>query len=67
VVSHWPLDSDAAVKLTTGAFARLSQNPGLGRAEALRRSIQALIADRSAARNADPATWAPFVLVGEGG
>jgi CHAT domain-containing protein len=67
VVSHWPVDSEAAVKLTTGAFAQLSKNPGIGRAEALRRSIQALIADRSAARNADPSTWAPFVLVGEGG
>jgi CHAT domain-containing protein len=66
-VSHWPVDAEAAVKLTTGAFARLSQNPGIGRAAALRRSIQALIADRSAARNADPAPWAPFVLVGEGG
>jgi len=32
-----------------------------------RRSIQALIADRSAARDADPSTWAPFVLFGEGG
>ena len=66
MVSHWPLDSDAAVKLTTGAFARLSQNPGLGRAEALGDRFRR-IADRSAARNADPATWAPFVLVGEGG
>ena len=66
-MSHWPLDSEAAVKLTTGAFAQLGKDPQIGRAEALRRSIQALIADRSAARNADPATWAPFVLVGEGG
>jgi CHAT domain-containing protein len=65
-VSHWPVDSENAVKLATGAFAQLSRDPGLGRAEALRRSIQALIADRSAAHNADPATWAPFVLVGEG-
>ena len=28
---------------------------------------RALIADQSSARNADPSTWAPFVLVGEGG
>ena len=66
LVSYWPVESDAAVKLTTGAFARLSKDPGIGRAEALRRSIQALIADRSSAHNADPSAWAPFVLVGEG-
>jgi hypothetical protein len=29
--------------------------------------MQALIADRSSLRNADPSIWAPFVLVGEGG
>ena len=65
--SHWPVDSDAAVRLTTGAFSELSAHPGIGRAEALRRSMKALIADRSSPRNADPAVWAPFVLVGEGG
>lgn len=67
LVSHWPVDSDAAVRLTTGAFSELSAHPGIGRAEALRRSAKALIADRSSPRNADPAVWAPFVLVGEGG
>jgi CHAT domain-containing protein/tetratricopeptide (TPR) repeat protein len=67
LVSHWPVDSDAAVRLTTGTFSELTAHPGIGRAEALRRSMKALIADRSSARNADPAVWAPFVLVGEGG
>ena len=67
LVSHWPVDSDAAVRLTTGAFSELTAHPGIGRAEALRRSMKALIADRSSPRNADPAVWAPFVLVGEGG
>ncbi|MDH6259332.1 CHAT domain-containing protein [Bradyrhizobium sp. BR13661] len=67
LVSHWPVDSDAAVRLTTGAFSELTTHPGIGRAEALRRSMRALIADRSSPRNADPAVWAPFVLVGEGG
>ena len=67
LVSHWPVDSDAAVRLTTGAFSELAAHPGIGRAEALRRSMKALIADSSSPRNADPAVWAPFVLVGEGG
>ena len=67
LVSYWPVESTAAVRLTTGAFAGLRKNPEIGRAEALRRSIRALIADPSSARNADPSVWAPFVLVGEGG
>jgi tetratricopeptide (TPR) repeat protein/CHAT domain-containing protein len=67
LVSYWPVDSSAAVKLTTGAFAALRKNPEIGRAEAMRRSIRALIADRSSANNANPSIWAPFVLVGEGG
>jgi CHAT domain-containing protein len=67
LVSHWPVDSHAAVRLTTGAFTELRKHPDIGRTEALRRSMQALIADRSSIRNADPSIWAPFVLVGEGG
>lgn len=67
LVSHWPVDSDAAVKLTTSAFSELAKNPAIGRAEALRRSMQKLIADQSSIRNSDPSVWAPFVLVGEGG
>jgi CHAT domain-containing protein len=67
LVSHWPVDSHAAVRLTTGAFTELRKHPDIGRTEALRRSMQALIADRSSLRNADPSIWAPFVLVGEGG
>lgn len=66
LVSHWPVNSEAAVKLTTGAFAELARTPGLGRAEALRRSMLALIADTSEPSNADPTVWAPFALVGEG-
>jgi len=65
LVSHWYVDSDAAVALTSGAFAQLEANPSLGRAEALRRSMLALM-DKGG-RDAHPATWAPFVVVGEGG
>ncbi len=47
-MSHWPVDSDAAVRLTTGAFSELTAHPGIGRAEALRRSMKLpSIADRS--------------------
>jgi CHAT domain-containing protein/tetratricopeptide (TPR) repeat protein len=67
LVSHWSVDSAAAVKLTTKAFEALKLDPRMGRAEALRQSMLAYMNDRSAALNAYPAFWAPFALVGEGG
>jgi CHAT domain-containing protein len=65
LVSHWAVDSEATVKLITKAFDELKADPRIGRAEALRRSMLALI--ESGGRNAHPAVWAPFVVVGEGG
>jgi tetratricopeptide (TPR) repeat protein/CHAT domain-containing protein len=65
LVSHWSVNSDATVKLITKAVAELQSNPKIGRAEALRRSILAMI-DRGKDDEAHPAFWAPFILVGEG-
>lgn len=66
LVSHWPVNSAAAVQLTTGAFGALASTPSIGRAEALRRSMLALI-DKGQPDEAHPGIWAPFVVVGEGG
>jgi CHAT domain-containing protein len=66
LVSHWAVASDATVKLITGAAGRMASGRGVGRAEAMRQSILALI-DRGEAYEAHPAFWAPFVAVGEGG
>src|SRR5262245_7624959 len=66
LVSHWAVSSDAAVKLTTKAFAELKAHQEIGRAEALRCSMVDLI-HHGRAENAHPAIWAPIVLVGEGG
>jgi CHAT domain-containing protein len=49
--------------LTTTAFASLKGEPRIGRAEALRRAMAALISNG----RSHPATWASFALVGEGG
>jgi len=65
LVSHWAVDSQAAVKLTTGAFAALATDAASGRADALRRAMTTLI-KHGEPHEAHPASWAPFVLVGEG-
>lgn len=62
LVSHWPVNSDAAVSLVTGAVDALTREPAIGRAEALRRAMAAEIGKGGA--HADPANWAPFILVG---
>ena len=66
LVSHWAVESAAAVKLITHAAGSIARDPIVGRAEALRRSMLAMI-DRGRPHEAHPATWAPFVVVGEGG
>lgn len=66
LVSHWAVDSEAATRLTTSTFALLKNEPGIGRAEALRRAMLAYLDDASSPRNAYPAMWGPFALIGEG-
>jgi CHAT domain-containing protein len=65
LVSHWEVYSDATVKLITTAIREMVNNPKVGRAEAMRRSMLALI-DKGQPHEAHPAYWAPFVVVGEG-
>lgn len=62
MVSHWPVNSEAAVALASGAVEELAANPSLGKAEALRRAMVAEI-DRGGV-HADPSSWAPFIVVG---
>ena len=65
-VSHWAVVSEAATRLTTATFNRLKSNPGIGRAEALRQAMIDYLNDASSAKNAYPAFWGPFALIGEG-
>ncbi len=65
LVSHWEVDSAATVKLITGAVSEIARDKRVGRAEALRRAMLAMI-DGGKPEEAHPAYWAPFVLVGEG-
>jgi len=66
LVSHWPVYSSAAVKLTTEALGAMRQDPKLGRAAAMQSSMVRLI-EAGKPHEVHPAYWAPFVVVGEGG
>ena len=67
LVSHWEVQSDPTVKLTTGLIRAMSTDPSIGRAEALRRSMLAMIDHSQNSDDTHPIAWAPFVLAGEGG
>ena len=60
LVSHWPVESVSAVRITTSMMNTYSR--GADKAEALRQAMLLLMQDR---RYAHPAFWAPFVVVGD--
>lgn len=64
LVSHWPVQSAAAVRLTTRTIAILEEKSQLPPAEALRIAMLDLMKDKGDKTNAHPAIWAPFVVVG---
>jgi|CXWL01.1.fsa_nt_gi CHAT domain-containing protein len=69
LVSQWPVNDEAAQRLTTRAIER-ERSENLSPAESMRRSMRELMEDRSrdgAGRSfAHPSAWAPFILVGGG-
>ena len=76
LVSNWPVHSISAKELTTDLFRRQAADPALGRAEALRQAMLALMdspgyinqgSSRSLFTYAHPMFWAPFSVVGDGG
>src|SRR5262249_3159321 len=64
LVSHWSVDSEATVKLITGAVSRMVADKSIGRAEAMRQSMLVMI-DKGELIESHPAYWSPFVVVGE--
>jgi CHAT domain-containing protein/tetratricopeptide (TPR) repeat protein len=65
LVSHWAVDSNATVQLITTAMREIARDKAVGRSEALRRAMLALI-DSGDPQTAHPGYWAPFIVVGEG-
>jgi CHAT domain-containing protein/tetratricopeptide (TPR) repeat protein len=63
LVSHWQVNSQAAVELVTKAF-EAQRRGGLGRAAAVRQAM--LETMKLGGVRAHPEYWAPFVIVGEG-
>jgi CHAT domain-containing protein len=61
LVTHWSVNSDAAVGLVTDTFSELKREPGLKLAEAMRRAMTRDI--DAGGEPAHPAFWAPFVVV----
>jgi CHAT domain-containing protein/Tfp pilus assembly protein PilF len=62
VVSNWAVNSESTVALMTNTFAA---DPKLSHAEALQKSMLAMIGNSQHPQWADPIYWAPFVVVGE--
>jgi CHAT domain-containing protein len=75
LVSNWPVESTSAKTLTTDLVRRQATQPELGRAEALRQSMVAMIDGpgyqdgdgRTVFSYAHPIFWAPFSVIGDGG
>lgn len=65
LVSHWVVDDDATAELMKRTFKYASNNPTQRGAESLRQAMLSLMNDPDNSKWADPAFWAPFVLVGE--
>lgn len=64
LVTHWAVESQSAMLLTTRTFDAYIQNNSMPRAQALR---QAMLHVMQNPQFAHPTYWAPYALVGEGG
>jgi CHAT domain-containing protein len=64
LVTHWSVESESAMQLTTQTFSAYKSQKNVRRAEALR---QAMLAVMNTPQFSHPAYWAPYALVGEGG
>jgi CHAT domain-containing protein len=75
LVTNWSVHSQSARQLVTDLFKRQADDPKLGRSEALRQAMMALV-DGPGYLNAEgktefayahPLFWAPYTIIGDGG
>lgn len=64
LVTHWSVESESAMMLTTETFKVYGAENQVTRAQSLQRGMLKVMQD---ARFGHPAYWAPYALVGEGG
>jgi CHAT domain-containing protein len=64
LVTHWAVETQSAMELTTATFRRFGADPALPRAEALRQAQLGMIGSKD---HAHPFYWAPYALIGDGG
>ncbi len=74
LVSNWPVETTSARTLTTDLFRRQAESATLGRGEAMRQAMVALVDGpgyqedgKTLFSYAHPIFWAPFTVVGDGG
>jgi CHAT domain-containing protein len=75
LVTNWSVHSQSARQLVTALFKRQAQDPKIGRSEALRQAMLALM-DGPGYLNSEgntefayahPLFWAPYTIIGDGG
>ena len=64
LVTHWAVESQSAMQLTTLTFEAYKSKPGISRSQALRQAMLQVMQQEDFNH---PTYWAPYALVGEGG
>jgi CHAT domain-containing protein len=75
LVTNWSVHSQSARQLVTDLFKRQADDPKIGRSEALRQAMMALVDGPGYLNNegktefayAHPLFWAPYTIIGDGG
>ncbi len=65
LVTHWAVETRSAQDLVTRAFSAVAKEPGVSRAEALRRAQLEMADGRADPRWRHPFFWAPYALSGD--
>ena len=62
LATHWEVETNSAVEITTGLIRNLGQKGNLTYSQALRKSVLDLIQDNEKYKH--PLFWAPYIIIG---